>query len=48
VPFQQWILVSIPTWAVAAIMFTVALATAVGGVLLVALWMSAASSAAMA
>jgi len=34
-PFQQWLLVNIPTWAIAAIMLAVAVGTAVGGVLLV-------------
>ncbi|MCX6006758.1 MAG: DUF4239 domain-containing protein [Chloroflexi bacterium] len=34
-PFQQWLLVNIPTWAIAAIMIAVAVGTAVGGVLLV-------------
>jgi hypothetical protein len=34
-PFQQWILVNMPTWLIAAIMLAVAVGTAVGGVLLV-------------
>ena len=34
-PFQQWILVNIPTWVIATIMLAVAVGTAVGGVLLV-------------
>jgi hypothetical protein len=34
-PFQQWILVNVPTWLIAAVMLTVAIGTAVGGVLLV-------------
>ena len=34
-PFQQWILLNIPTWAIAAIMLSIAVGTAVGGVLLV-------------
>jgi hypothetical protein len=34
-PFQQWILVNVPTWLIATVMLTVAVGTAVGGVLLV-------------
>jgi len=34
-PLQQWILLNIPTWAIAAIMLSIAVGTAVGGVLLV-------------
>jgi hypothetical protein len=34
-PFQQWLLVSVPTWLIAIIMLAVAVGTAVGGVLLV-------------
>ncbi|MGD0857511.1 MAG: DUF4239 domain-containing protein [Dehalococcoidia bacterium] len=34
-PFQQWLLVNIPTWVIASIMLAVAVGTAVGGVLLV-------------
>ncbi len=34
-PFQQWLLVNVPTWAIATIMLAVAIGTAVGGVLLV-------------
>ena len=34
-PLQQWILLNIPTWAIAAIMLAIALGIAVGGVLLV-------------
>jgi ABC-type multidrug transport system fused ATPase/permease subunit len=34
-PIQQWILLNIPTWAIAAVMLSIAVATAVGGVLLV-------------
>jgi hypothetical protein len=34
-PIQQWILLNIPTWAIAAVMLSIAVGTAVGGVLLV-------------
>ena len=34
-PFQQWILVYVPTWLIATIMLTAAVGIAVGGVLLV-------------
>jgi uncharacterized membrane protein YqhA len=34
-PLQQWILLNIPTWVIAAVMLAVAMGTAVGGVLLV-------------
>ena len=34
-PFQQWLLVYTPTWLIAATMISVAIGTAVGGVLLV-------------
>ena len=34
-PLQQWILLNIPTWLIAAIMLAIAVGTAVGGVLLV-------------
>jgi hypothetical protein len=34
-PFQQWILLNIPTWLIAAIMLAISVGTAVGGVLLV-------------
>ncbi|MCX6002695.1 MAG: DUF4239 domain-containing protein [Chloroflexi bacterium] len=34
-PFQQWLLLNIPTWVIAAIMLCIAMGTAVGGVLLV-------------
>jgi len=34
-PLQQWILLNIPTWVIAAIMLAIAVCTAVGGVLLV-------------
>jgi hypothetical protein len=34
-PFQQWLLVSVPTWMIISIMLLVAIGTAVGGVLLV-------------
>lgn len=34
-PFQQWILLNIPTWQIAVIMLAVAVGTAVGGVLIV-------------
>ena len=34
-PLQQWILINIPTWAIAAIMLVIAVGTAVGGVLIV-------------
>jgi hypothetical protein len=34
-PFQQWILVAIPTWVTITVLFTVAIATSIGGVLLV-------------
>jgi len=34
-PLQQWILLNIPTWAIATIMLVIAVGTAVGGVLLV-------------
>jgi hypothetical protein len=34
-PFQQWILLNIPTWVIAAVMLAIAMGTAVGGVLLV-------------
>ena len=34
-PFQQWLLVNIPTWVIATVMLSVAVGTAVGGVLLV-------------
>jgi len=34
-PLQQWILLNIPTWVIAAVMLAVAVGTAVGGVLLV-------------
>jgi ABC-type multidrug transport system fused ATPase/permease subunit len=34
-PLQQWILLNIPTWAIAAVMLAIAVGTAVGGVLLV-------------
>jgi hypothetical protein len=34
-PLQQWILLNIPTWAIAAVMLSIAMGTAIGGVLLV-------------
>jgi hypothetical protein len=34
-PFQQWLLVNVPTWTLALFMLLVAIATSVGGVLLV-------------
>jgi hypothetical protein len=34
-PFQQWVLIYVPTWVTITIMFVAAIATAVGGVLLV-------------
>ena len=34
-PFQQWILIYIPTWVTITVMFVVAVATSVGGTLLV-------------
>jgi ABC-type multidrug transport system fused ATPase/permease subunit len=34
-PLQQWILLNIPTWVIAAVMLFIATGTAVGGVLLV-------------
>lgn len=34
-PFQQWLLVYVPTWLIGTIMMVVAVSTAVGGVLLV-------------
>jgi hypothetical protein len=34
-PLQQWILLNIPTWVVAVVMLSIAIGTAVGGVLLV-------------
>jgi hypothetical protein len=34
-PFQQWILVAVPTWVTISVLFAAAVATAIGGVLLV-------------
>jgi len=34
-PLQQWILINIPTWVIAVIMLSIAVGTAVGGVLIV-------------
>ena len=34
-PFQQWILIYIPTWLIGSIMVAIAIIIAVGGVLLV-------------
>jgi hypothetical protein len=34
-PFQQWVLIYVPTWAMIAVMFSVAIATSIAGVLLV-------------
>jgi hypothetical protein len=34
-PFQQWVIVAIPTWVTIVVMFAVAIATSIGGVLLV-------------
>ena len=34
-PIQQWVLLNVPTWAIAAVMLAIAVGIAVGGVLLV-------------
>src|SRR5512137_2742132 len=34
-PFQQWLLLNVPTWEIAVVMLAIAVGTAIGGVLLV-------------